>query len=91
METINKVLHFPNKLDFVGFLERVDYEKINCIKKVLTDDFQDVNSEKLLNLVSALDDLHILYITQHFQDVQILTNVLRDEIFMLVKEKMEDE
>ena len=85
------MLHFLNKLAFVGYLESFDYEKINCIKKVLTDEVQDVNSEKLMNVLSVLDDLHILLITQYFQDFQILTNYLRDEFFILVKEKMKDE
>ena len=85
------MLHFLNKLGFVGYVESVDYEKINCIKKVLTDEVQDVNSENLMNVLSVLDDLHILPITQSFQDFQKLTNNLRDEVFILVKEKMEDE
>ena len=61
------------------------------LKKKLSDKFQDFNSEKLINLLSVLDCLHILFITQNCQDVQVLTNVLRDEFFILVKEKMEDE
>ena len=39
----------------------------------------------------VLDDLHILFITQDFQDVQTLTNVLRENILLLIKEKMEDD
>ena len=37
MKTINDVLHFLNKLDLAGYLESDDYEKFNCIKKVLAD------------------------------------------------------
>ena len=58
MQTINDVLHFSNKLDFAGYLESVDYGKFNCFKKVLTDEFQDVNSEKVIILLSVLDALH---------------------------------
>ena len=74
MKTKNDVLHFLNKLDFDGYLESVDYEKFSCIKKVLTDEFQDVNSEKLKNLLSVLVDLYILFITQDFQDVPLLAS-----------------
>ena len=91
METINDVINFLNKLDFAGYLESSDYEKFNCIKKVLTDEFQDVNSEKLLSMLSIVDDLYILFITQKYSDIQILTSVLRGDIIQLVKEKMEDE
>ena len=33
MKTINEVLHFLKKLDFIGYLESNDYEKFNGIKK----------------------------------------------------------
>ena len=93
MKTINYVLPFLNKLDFAGHLEGDDYEKLGSIKKVLTDQFQDVNSEKIMNMFNNVDDLYVLFITQAFQSVEIegLTNILRDKIFLLVKEKMEDE
>ena len=88
---MNDVLHFLNKLDFVSDLESGEYKKFNCIEKVLTDEFQDVSSEKLINMLGVLDDLHILFITQNFQDVRILTNELLEFIFLPLKEKMEDE
>ena len=90
METINDVLHFLSKLGFAGYLENYDYEKFNCIKKVLPDELQDVNSEKLISMLGVVDDLYILFIAQDFHDVQKLTNIVRDDIFVLVKEKMED-
>ena len=87
MQTINDILHFLSKLDFAGYLENDDYEKFNCIKKVLTDEVQDANAEKLLNMLCVINDLCILFLTQDFHDVQILTNILRGDIFLLVKEK----
>ena len=85
------MLHFLNQLDFVGCLESDDYEKLNCIKKVLYCEFQDVNSKKLKIMLGFVDDLYILFITQEFHDLQILTKILRGDIFLLVKEKIEDE
>ena len=87
MDTVNDMLHFLIKLDFAGYLKSGDYEKFNCIKKVLTDEIQDINSEKLINMLGFIDDLHILIITQDFHDVQILTSILRGGIILLVKEK----
>ena len=49
-------------------------------KAVLTDEFQDVNSEKLINLLGVLDDLHILIVNLIFQIVQTLSYVLRGDI-----------
>ena len=91
MKTINEVLHFLNKLDFVGYLENDENEKFSCIKKVLTNEFQDLDSEKLINMLGVFDKLYILFVTQNFHDIQILTNIPRGDIFLLVKAKMEDE
>ena len=38
-----------------------------------------------LKLLGILDDLRILFATQDFQDVQIWTNVICGDIFLLVK------
>ena len=40
-------------------------------------------------MLGVVDDIHILFITQDFQNVQVLTNVLRDDIFRLINEKLE--
>ena len=90
METKNDVLHFLSKLDFVGYLKSDDYEKFNCIKKELTDEFQDVKSEKIINMIDVIDDSYISFITQDCHDVQILPDIVRGDIFLQVKEKKED-
>ena len=59
MQKINEVLPFLNKLLFVGYLENDECEKFACIKKVLTSEFQDIDSEKLINMLGAIDDLYI--------------------------------
>ena len=91
METVNDVLHFSNELDFAGYLESDDNEKFNCIRKVSTEDFQDINTGKLIKMLGVVDDLYFLFITQDFNDVQILTSNLHGGIFLLVNEKMEGE
>ena len=85
METLNHVLYFLNKLDLVGHLESSDYDKFKWIKKMLIDEFEDANSEKLIIILDVLDNLHMLFITQDFQNVQILTDLPREDIFSLVK------
>ena len=42
-------------------------------------------------MLGVIDGLYILFITQNFHDIQILTKIVRGDIFLLVKEKMEDE
>ena len=36
-------------------------------------------------MLGVLDNLHFLFITQDFQNVQLLTNVLREYVFSLVE------
>ena len=42
-------------------------------------------------MLNVIDDIHILFLTQDFQKVRALSDVLRDDIFLLFNEKMEIE
>ena len=59
MKTINGVLLFLRKLDLVANLERAEFKNFNCIKKVLANDFRDLNTEKLINMLIVVDDIYI--------------------------------
>ena len=89
MTTINDMLRFLKTLDFANHLGIDDHEKITCMKKVLTDEFQDVNSEKLINLMIIVDDFYVFFITQNFPDVQVFLSILCAGIILLLKEKIE--
>ena len=91
MKTINEVLHFLNKLDLVAKLERDEFKNFNCIKKVLANDFRDLHTEKLINMLNAVDDVHILFVTQDFQNNRVLTDVLGYDICLLFNVKIENE
>ena len=39
-------------------------------------------------MLNVVDDICILFITQDFQNVRAITNVLRDDIFLLFNEKI---
>ena len=91
MKTINEVLHFSNKLDLVYNLERKELKNFICVKKVLTNNFRNLHTEKIINMLNVVDDIYVLFITQDFQNVRALTNVLRDDIFLLFNEKIEIE
>ena len=60
----------------VGYLESSDYDKFNWIKKVLIDEFLEFDSNKLVKKLGVVENLHIVFITQEFQDVQTITKVL---------------
>ena len=58
---------------------------------MLTSEFQDNDSEKLINKLGVFDDLYILFLTQNFHDLQLLTYNIHSDIFLLGNEKMEVE
>ena len=91
MKTKNEVLHFLNKLDLVAKLEIDEFENFICIKKVLANDFRDLHTEKLMNMLNAVDVIHILFVTQDFQNNRVFTDVLRDDNFLLFNVKLENE
>ena len=87
MKTVNQVLFFLNKVDFTPYLKDDDHQKLRCIKQVLTDEFQDVDSDKIMNMLIVVDDLYISFVTQEFQSVVGLTNMLRAILSHLSKKK----
>ena len=91
METINDVLHFLSYLDFVADLGSDDYSKFNRTKKVLKDNFQDVDSEQLIHMLGVVDDLRILFLNQDLNEVNPLTESLCELNFTLYEKKTLDD
>ena len=91
METINDVLYFLNYLDSVADLENHEYSNFDRVKKVLKDNFQDVNLEQLIHMLGVVDDLHILFLNQDFYEYNPLIESLRERIFTLYEKKTIDE
>ena len=91
METISDVLHFLNYLDSVADLESHEYSSFGRVKKVLKDNFQDVDLEQLIHMLGVVDDLHILFLNQDFNEFNPLIESLRERIFTLYEKKTIDE
>ena len=87
METINDVLHFLNYLDSVADLENHEYSNFARVKKVLKDNFQEVDFEQVINMLGVVDDLHILFLNQDFDEYNPLIESLREKIFTLYEKK----
>ena len=69
MKTINDVLRFLNYLDSVADLENHEYSNFGCVKKVLKDNFQDLDLEQLIHMLGVVDDLHILFLNQTLTNI----------------------
>ena len=91
METNNDVLHFLNYLDSVADLENHEYSNFDRVKKVLKDNFQDVDLGHLIHMLGIVDDLHILFLNQDFGEYNPLIESLRERIFTLYEKKSIDE
>ena len=87
METINDVLHFLNYIDSVADLENHEYSNFDRVKKVLKDNFQDVDLGQLIHMLGVVDDLHILFLNQDFNEYNPLIESLRERIFTLYEKK----
>ena len=91
METINDVLLFLNYLDFVADLRNDKYTNFNHIKKFLKKSFQDVGYEQVIHMLGDIDDLHNLFLNQSFNEVNTLTESLREKTFTLYGKKTVEE
>ena len=91
MEAIKDVLQFLNYLDFVGNLGSNDYSNFNQSKKILTANFQDVDSEQLIHMLGVIDELRILFLTKNFQEFGPLRESTLERIFTLYENKTTEE
>ena len=55
MKTISDLLYILNKIDLAVNLESNDNEKLNCIRRILIDDFEDFTSVKFRNILIIVD------------------------------------
>ena len=87
METINDVLHFLNCLDVNGVLIGGEHSNSNKSKKILIDNFRDIDDEEILIMLKFIHDLHMNFLRQIFNSNPKINN-LRDKIFEIYDNKM---
>ena len=80
-------MYFINDLFFVRYVEEDDYEKFDCVRKILMDDLRDLDSNKLKNMLGMLVDLCFSFRTNKFSRIVYKVKLLREDIFLLLKEK----
>ena len=61
MKTVKDKMFFINDLFFLGYLEEDDCKKFDCVRSILVDEFQDLDSKKLMNMLGIFDDLYISF------------------------------
>ena len=88
METINAVLNFLNQMEIYNILTGVESGTFNIIRKILKDEFRDIDLDKLFEMMTNLDDLHIDYLRRKVYFDKSLITTLRDKIYDLYDQKM---
>ena len=88
METINDVLNFLNQMEIYNILTGVELSTFNLIRKILIDEFENINLDKLVEMVKTLDDLYIEYLKMKVYFDKSLIATLRNKIFDMYDQKM---
>ena len=88
METINDVLDFLNQKEIFRIISGLDYSTFNIIRKILIDEFNNIEDDKLIKLLKNLEDIYIDYIKMKINFDKTLVETLRDNIFEIYEVKM---
>ena len=62
METINDVLNFFNQREIFKIISGLDYNTFIIIRKILIDEFINIDDDKLFGILKNLNDIYILII-----------------------------
>ena len=87
METINDVLYYLNKLDFIDNINDSDFENLRCVKRILIKEFKDYSVSKLIDVASLVHNLLATLTIGELQDILIKRGTLRKSIFYLISFK----
>ena len=88
METINDVLNFLNQMQLFNILTGMQYNTFNIFRKILIDEFENVDLDEFVEMLRNLDDLYIEHLRTKIYFDRSLVNTLRDKIFDIYEQKM---
>ena len=88
METINDVMNFLNQMEMYNILTGVELSPFNIIRKISIDEFEDIDLDKLVEMLRTLDDLYIEYLRMKVYFDKSLITTVRNKIFDMYDQKM---
>ena len=88
METINDVLNFLNQMEIYNIISGVELNTFIIIRKILIDEFENIDLDKLVELMKTLDNLYIECLKMKIYFDKSLITVLRNKIFEMYDLKM---
>ena len=86
METISDVLNFLNDAENAFYYTRNGFENLIRAEEILTNLFQDVNSEKLENVLKNVTEFDTLGRAGWFREIPDVVKILCEDIKVLYKE-----
>ena len=90
METINDVMNFLNQMEVYNILTGVELSTFNILRKILIDEFENIDFDELVEILRTLDDLYIEYLRMKLYFDKSLITTLRNKIFDMYDQKMVD-
>ena len=87
METIDDVMNFLNQMEMFKIEYGIDYSLFKSIRKILIEEFEDVDLDKLVGVLGNLDDLYIEYLKMKDCFDMSLIITLREKIFDMWEQK----
>ena len=91
METINDVLNFLNQTEIYNILTGVELNTFNIIRKILTDEFENINLDEIVEMLKTIDDLFIENQRMKVYVDKSPITTLRNKIFDMYDQKMVEE
>ena len=88
METVNDVLDFLNQMEIYNIISGVELNTFIIIRKILIDEFENIDLDKLVEMMKTLDDLYIECLKMKVYFDKSLITILRNKIFEMYDLKM---
>ena len=90
MESINNVLSFLNQMEIYNIISGVEMNTFIIIRKILINEFENIDLDKLVEMLTTLDDLYIECVKMKVYFDKSLITTLRNKIFEMYDQKMID-
>ena len=82
------MLIFLNQTEMFKIEYGIDYSVFNNMRKILIDEFDEVDLDKLVEILRTLHDLYIEYLRMKFYFDRSIVNTLREKLFVMYEQKM---
>ena len=88
METNIDVLNFLNQMELYNIVSGVELKTFIINRKILLDEFENIDLDKLVEMMKILDDLYTECLKMRVYFEKSLITTLRNKIFDMYDQKM---